>query len=160
MVLQNVSPLSTDNEILNALQCKDKVSQIDMNFHEIPDEGLWFGEAHLRFNNEQDLSKVKNKNYKIRGVPITFARGNFDGRHYKSACEGRMSDCDDVISSISSSLAEMKTDEILFVKNLKRSQSKAFELKNTFRGSVKFEASACILKKIRREGILLSNLTA
>ena len=159
LILQNLSPLRTANEILNALQCKEKVSQIDMDFHEIPDEGLWYGEAHLRFDNEEDLSEVENKSYKIRGVPVTFARGNFDGRHYKSACErcsNMMSDCSDV--SLSSSLDEMKTKEILIVKNLKRSKSKAFDLKKYFSRFGKVRSISLHFKKDQNRGYSLIEL--
>ena len=67
----------------------------------------------------------------IKFAVFQFARGHFDGRHYKSSCESITSDCSDVISSLSScdvisssssSLAGMKTDETLFVKNRKRRQ--------------------------------------
>ena len=158
LVLQNVSPLRTATQILNALECKDKVRQIDMNFHEIPDQGFWYGEAHLQFNNEEDLSEVENKSYNIRGVPVTFARGNFDGRHYKSACESMMSDCSDVLSSLSSSLAEMKTNEILFVKNLKRNYSKAFELKKYFSRFGKVRSISLHFEKDQKRGYSLIEL--
>ena len=125
LVLTGISPLSTANEILNKLACAGQVGHITMIFPEIPEKGKWFGEAYLKFKNADDLSQFGFLSCTIHGVQVTATRANFDACQRRSQSESFKSN----ISSVNNSNLER---HMLVVDNLKRSTSKAFEIKKYF----------------------------
>ena len=128
LVLTGISPISTANEILNKLACAGQVGHIDMIFPEIPEKGKWYGEAFLKFNNEDDLSQFSAPYCTIRGVQVKVARANLGACERKSCSESFKSNC----STVNSSFFRKQSDNMLMVDNLKRGTSKAFEIKKYF----------------------------
>ena len=67
--------LTTANDVLKKLRCKNKVERIGMMFDCVPKEGRWFGDAYLEFPDPNDAQAVlANPTYKIRDVEVKVER--------------------------------------------------------------------------------------
>ena len=76
VLIKGISPLTTANDVLKKLRCKDKVERIEMLFDSFPKEGRWYGDAYLEFPDPRDAQAVlANPTYKIRGVEVNVERG-------------------------------------------------------------------------------------
>ena len=44
VLIKGVSPLTTANDVLKKLRCRDKVERIEMLYYCVPKEGRWYGD--------------------------------------------------------------------------------------------------------------------
>ena len=145
VLIKGISPLTTANDVLKKLRCKDKVERIEMLFDCFPKEGRWYGDAYLEFPDPSDAQAVlANPTYKIRGVKVDVE--GVSNRSFSSSEITNYSECMLSVSNFSfeSSITETSNDESsssdskqadenfnsVLIKNLSVHKGNAFGVKN------------------------------